>query len=1156
MPPRKAKPSTKRKQSPSAKKAQKKAAADNASPSELSKMLDQVEIVLGIHESTTKEITDPSSSAYRLLSPELADLELTRVTRLGRREKFARAHDWENLLPMINHGEELLWIARKESSRFHFHLGLKRNQETLDYPLAVRDRRRQFNSTLSHFSRRAFPESRHTPLDLAEVRKEVNAVLPSGNSVTLVSGNPSPKAVEEDQLYASREESVRLFSSLNDVLEPFIEEDPFSIVFSVARASNSEINVAINRLTDLIDLLHPYLEEQKTTNQSLTTGKQNSRARGTSVGKAEQEQFNIGRKICSFFAGTHEVPTESGFSASPRKKYTSSGSNVSENLSLTDTYGTNSSEQVGASTTFTSVNSRFRLIHEAAERLLKHLKQTTGTGGFFVTAAIYAETDSLAQKIGQALSGALSGSDTHVRPFQVVTYRGEGYDAVLNRITPISHFFPGTALLSNAQASQFLMVPEADMPGISIKQNVFYGQTDLAKTDHLMGAAIGTAAYLQNTEFGEESKTISIPNKDLLSHLLVTGTTGSGKTVRSTQILNGLDPDQFRLIVIETAKKTYRNRLNREGADPQILTVGRSDQSPLRINPFYFDEGTSLKRHISVLSDALSDLLPVEALIGPKMREAITECYFKLGWDLESSTYEGEGPPAYPSMIDFNAEIIQICDNLQYGPELTQNYMGALTGRSKLFIDDVYQDIFSAEGNQSFEKLFDRDTIIELDELPPSEVQMPSFLLSILIERLRAFKSSGIEAQGPRYWILVLEEAHNLLGKKLESQGRGNEMGTGSRLLEQTVRLLQEGRELGIGVFVIDQSPQSLADGVIKNTNTKIIHRMIDVEEASVIGKSIGLEEDEWPDLAELEDGECVLKTKSAGKATKLAPYDADTLREMNLQRESPQNQQLPRYQFARRALETIAGGQQSTTAYLDLADQFVSALHGDVERCDFVIGRYALEQRNLERSLIQARSDSIPSVIRKLFRITAGIDAATFTGLLLMDNLAGISISQVSRDRLASIFGQSWLRTGIASFLEPDFSDGTESDDPLLSKSRERILQWVENYEAEEGEYSLSSIFRLPLKNTQTNRLLLTHLLKPDLERADKKEFLIYAKAQQWEPLTQLYLRRFKGAADHPMIPELFAQLLVYELARSGQTESLDTQSQSFRNWLKSHHL
>jgi len=149
------------------------------------------------------------------------------------------------------------------------------------------------------------------------------------------------------------------------------------------------------------------------------------------------------------------------------------------------------------------------------------------------------------------------------------------------------------------------------------------------------------------------------------------------------------------------------------------------------------------------------------------------------------------------------------------------------------------------------------------------------------LERLWAYRSLRKPPTLP-YHLVVIEEAHNILHHSHDVERSEREAGRGKRLLDQVVRLLQEGRELGIGVVVVDQSPGSLAEPVLKNTNTKIIHRLEDGEEMKVVGRAIGLAEEEWSDLAELEDEECVVKTKQSPRPFKLAPFPGQELPEAN----------------------------------------------------------------------------------------------------------------------------------------------------------------------------------------------------------------------------------------------------------------------------------
>jgi hypothetical protein len=105
-----------------------------------------------------------------------------------------------------------------------------------------------------------------------------------------------------------------------------------------------------------------------------------------------------------------------------------------------------------------------------------------------------------------------------------------------------------------------------------------------------------------------------------------------------------------------------------------------------------------------------------------------------------------------------------------------------------------------------------------------------------------------------------------------------------------------------MGIIVVDQSPASLADAVIRNTNTKIILRITDSEEAERIGSSLGLSKEEYRDLHDLEDGEAVVKVKNAGKALKLCPGQIVEKRKL-LPRFTPSQPESPEYFNAAKSL-------------------------------------------------------------------------------------------------------------------------------------------------------------------------------------------------------------------------------------------------------------
>jgi hypothetical protein len=1076
----------------------------------------RVGVVLGLSEPGLRaEITNVGQT--RLLAPGLADLQLATVQRLGQRERFPRPYDWENLLPFLNNGEELLWIVRKEGGQFHPYLGLKTNRSHLNNPYDVRDRRRDFLALVNHFCRRSFPESRVAALRDQEIDGAYRRIHEMAHqSFALVTGVPSPKTLESEKLFEDRQADLRPFASLNDALEPFIEEEPFCLVFSVCKASPREVIDNLHVMTSIRNIIHPYITRDIAVSESQQKGGHKDQSNTNVKGTSQQEQPHLLSKVVQFVVGAKQEGGWWGAGKSAVNYQTSSTS--------TETTGDSWSSQQGKTSTFRMLDAGLELLDNSLKLSIEQLNQAVGTGAFYGCITVYSQNESTRMRIGRGLAGALSGSHSHVRPFQVIPYAGPKADFMLRYNLAAKDVLDGIPILNTQQASQLLMLPDAELPGLRLKRNIFYGRSTSSmreRSGQPPAVFLGSSAFLDpvvtkpswdriEDGMSDEERTVRVPAKDFLSHVLITGTTGSGKTVRAIQILNRLDRRSFKLVVIETAKKTFRNYLRRGGATPTVYTLGGATGHRFRINPFFFDNDTSLKRHISVLSDAFSDLLPVEALIGPKLREAILDCYFMYGWNVETGKYEGSGEPRYPTMIDFNHRVPEICRTLPYSPEINANYTGALLGRAKIFIDDLYQDIFSFDGNRGFDELFSEDSILELDDLPPSEINMPAFVVSVVLQRLRAHCSSKRKVSSTRpplpYYVLVIEEAHNILNRKLEEAPDPRQTGGARHLLQQVVRLLQEGRDLGIGVIVIDQSPHSLADAVLKNTNTKVVHRLVDGDEIQVIGTAIALEEDEWPDLTYLDDGECIVSMKAGGKPVKLSPFSADELD----QRQGPagldHGTTVPNYAQSQRIIDDAAKNAESFDDIDHFSNQLLQACQGHLELINFMVGKY-----RSWRGMFQGKDPWKPALIKEeIPALLAALDPANITPDGLFDELVLLRLDgaelQKKVDVLKHAFGPTWISEAAIRFVSDlkAFSMDFCGDNGFLDVTMHVLISYARDLQTGKGNKESSEKLSFHLKSRELLEVMVPVLVArrwkhrgPDPDIVE--EILVNAEEESW---------------------------------------------------------
>jgi hypothetical protein len=820
-------------------------------------------------------------------NPRLGDVFGARICRIGHHDVVPRAHDWEHILAMLAPGEELLLLVdchgrqghRPDEARvpeFTLTLLLRGASARLS-PIQRWDR---FRSMIGQFRRQAFPESQVEELGSEELRSLLGATLDLVEpEVRCVVGLPGPR-VGDPVDGAARPADARAWQSLNDVVEPFIDlQRNFRLVFAVGRLSESEVSSEFSRVTALRDALEPLKAAQQ--QESLSLGKVWSTTKGVTDTTGTTD--TAGESRSAGVTGGFMLPIGIGVGASVSKSWSTSQSvNHSTTVNTQETGG-GSATATGA-VTRAHIRSDISLAVEQLDRRSRSILRSHGTGAY--RGAVFVHADGAdADLVARSIQGVLAGGQSEDHPLTSFAVAGLLPEGLLSA-TP---FFPLVAdaapLLTLQQACGLLLLPEAELPGLQLRRGVFLGRNATPPiVSALPGAAatrrvsLGRDAFLVRSD-PRSSACVELPFDDLFRHVLIAGTTGSGKTRRVLEMLRGVEGEDLRVVVFETAKRTYRERYSRAGFEPIVYTVGDSRSvpgsraRPLRFNPFYFDAGTSLKRHIAVLAEALTELLPTEAMIGPRLREAVEQCYVSTGWDIERGTC-GRTPPRHPDTVDFAAATRDVIARLNYGPEVNANYRGALESRADVFLGPAYRDIFAAGEDQALDALFPPgcDVILEHEALPPGELNLPAFLLALLLDRIRASRSPS----APDRWLLVIEEAHNVLAREHEGRRAADESNAGRSLIRSFVRLLQEGRELRVGVIVSDQSPAQLARAVIANTNTKVVLRMEDGEEAAELGRIMALPEPEWRDLCRLDVGEALVKAPYMEQPVKSAPFLED----------------------------------------------------------------------------------------------------------------------------------------------------------------------------------------------------------------------------------------------------------------------------------------
>ena len=341
-------------------------------------------------------------------------------------------------------------------------------------------------------------------------------------------------------------------------------------------------------------------------------------------------------------------------------------------------------------------------------------------------------------------------------------------------------------------------------------------------------------------------KVVELDNKSLNMHTFITGSTGSGKSNTVYQFLTELHQDRIPFLVVEPAKGEYKDVFG-HWDDVRVFSTNPKISELININPFKFPESIHVLEHIDGLVEIFSVCWPMYDAMPAFFKDAILKSYEVVGWDLGSSTFDGD-ILEYPDFEILAEQLDRLIDESDYASDIKSNYRGALITRVKSLTVGLNKFIFTAE-QTPYEILFDKNCILDISRVKSSETKaLIMGLIVYILNEYRVDTKSG-NNKGLKH-ITVLEEAHNLL--KNTQNGASELIGKSVEMLTQTIA---EIRTYGEGFVIVDQSPSSVDIAAIKNTNTKIVLRTPEANDREAVGRSIGLTPDQVNEIAKLPSG-------------------------------------------------------------------------------------------------------------------------------------------------------------------------------------------------------------------------------------------------------------------------------------------------------------
>jgi len=315
--------------------------------------------------------------------------------------------------------------------------------------------------------------------------------------------------------------------------------------------------------------------------------------------------------------------------------------------------------------------------------------------------------------------------------------------------------------------------------------------------------------------------------EDLLTHIGIFGSSGSGKTNAAYFLIEQLSDLEIPILIFDFSKRNYRDLLSIKKLRDKIkvYTVGRN-VLPFRFNPLKPPPGVQVSQWAKEFAEVFDHAY---SLMGGG-RYIILKCLEALYKSFH---------PSYPRISDLKNWLEKYAGFV--GSVRERNWLATAKRPLESLTFRETGEIFECEEGTLPSSFFENGkiTILELDALSHDD---KTFLIEIILQWIRDWLIAR-NIREKLVGVIVLEEAHHVLNReKVKKVG-----------IETVTELIfREVRELGIGIVYVDQHPSLVSYPALGNTSTHVYMNLgldtkwsSDIQDASHM---LGLKRDEEVD--------------------------------------------------------------------------------------------------------------------------------------------------------------------------------------------------------------------------------------------------------------------------------------------------------------------
>ncbi len=604
-----------------------------------------------------------------------------------------------------------------------------------------------------------------------------------------------------------------------------------------------------------------------TSKTSGSSGSSSSTSTGGNEGTSDSKTTGISNSITD------------GTTTGNSKSFTT-GKSTNKSTSLTETKGNSTSIEYGNK----SVQEWLKYIDEI---LLKRIDYGRSKGLFYTNIYLLANTTGTLIKLGNTIMSLFSGVEGNKVPLQLslLEENNEEIESIknfqlpngllniseneadarlllsqsINTINSITKF--GNWLSTN-ELSVIAGLPQKEVVGLSLKEEIEFGlnpkQQSLIDDKKLHLGNLVRSGNILNID-------VDIDKDNLDKHTFITGVTGSGKTTTCHRILNSA---KMPFMVIEPAKTEYRI-LTKLREDVLIFTLGNDNVAPFRLNPFEFFPHENITSRVDMIKASIEAAFDMEAAIPQIIEASLYKCYEDYGWNISTnmnSKFEfpfADGVYSFPTLSDLIRMTEVVVNEQGFDDRLKNDYIGSIKARLQGLLIGSKGLMLNTPRSVDFKELTRKNVILELEEIRNGNEKslIMGFVMTNLNEAIRANYEED-KKQGKQFkHITLIEEAHRLLTKFNPGESPTKKQG-----VEVFADMLAEVRKYGEALIIVDQIPNKLTPEVLKNTNTKIVHKLFAKDDKEAIGNTMALEDEQKDFLSYLEPGRAIISTQGMNK--------------------------------------------------------------------------------------------------------------------------------------------------------------------------------------------------------------------------------------------------------------------------------------------------